>query len=249
MDDEATLRITRYRPEQSPLPFDEDFRVPFRRDMMVLDALNHVKDRVDGSLTFRWSCRMGICGSCGATVNGEPILTCETFLHEVVGRGGVVTVEPLHHFPVIKDLVVDIDGFMEHLQAVQPWLVRRDPRPVGEGEYLQFPVEMEDYHQQSLCINCMVCYAACPVFGLEPDFIGPAALALAYRYNMDSRDQGGTERLRRLEAADGVWECSFVGECSVACPKDVDPAGAIQRLKAPAAMDTLTRMLRPPFLR
>ncbi|MFQ6013070.1 MAG: succinate dehydrogenase iron-sulfur subunit [Thermoplasmata archaeon] len=246
MADEVVLRVTRYRPEQSLLPFQEDFTVPFRRDMMVLDALSYVKDHMDGSLAFRWSCRMGICGSCGASVEGTPRLTCSTFLHEL--RRPIVRVGPLSHFPIIKDLVVDMDSFMEKLRLVMPWIVRDDPKPLEQGEYLQLPEQVDLYRQQSLCINCMICYAGCPVYGLDPEFIGPAALALAYRYNMDTRDHGSEERLARVVGRSGVWDCTFVGECSVVCPKDVDPAGAIQRLKAPGAIQ-VAKSLLPPMLR
>jgi fumarate reductase iron-sulfur subunit len=246
MADEIVLRVTRYRPDQSPLPFHEDFTVPFQKDMMVLDALNYVKDHMDGSLAFRWSCRMGICGSCGATVEGTPRLTCETFLHEI--RKPIIRVGPMSHFPVIKDLVVDMDDFMEKLRRVMPWIVRGDQKPLEEGEHRQLPAQVELYRQQSLCINCMICYAGCPVYGLEPEFIGPAALALAYRYNQDTRDHGSKERLGQLIGQSGLWECTYIGECSVVCPKNVDPAGAIQRLKAPGAIQAMNVLL-PPMLR
>ncbi|MEE8198966.1 MAG: succinate dehydrogenase iron-sulfur subunit [Thermoplasmata archaeon] len=246
MPDEVVLRLTRYRPEQSPLPFHEDFTVPFQKDMMVLDALNYIKDHMDGSLAFRWSCRMGICGSCGATVDGTPRLTCETYLHEV--RKPIIRVGPLAHFPVIKDLVIDMDDFMEKLRRVMPWIVRGGQKSLEEGEYRQLPAQVELYRQQSLCINCMICYSGCPVYGMEPEFIGPAALALAYRYNLDTRDHGSRERLAGVIGKDGLWECTYIGECSVVCPKNVDPAGAIQRLKAPGAIQALNVLL-PPMLR
>lgn len=236
------LRVKRYRPDRSGQPFYQDFTVPYQKDDMVLDLLNRIKDSVDGSLAFRWSCRMGICGSCGAMVNGKPCLTCETFVRSL--RRRVVRVEPLAHFPVIKDLVVDIDDFMEKLPEVKPWLIRKESKMLQEGEYLQRPEEVEAYRQHSLCINCMICYSACPVYGLDREFLGPAALALAHRYNEDSRDQGSEERVREVVGKAGVWDCTFVGECSVACPKDVEPALAIQRMKARGAMQVL-RALAP----
>ncbi|MDX1534071.1 MAG: succinate dehydrogenase iron-sulfur subunit [Thermoplasmata archaeon] len=246
MANDVVLRLTRYRPEQSPLPFHQDFTVPYRDDMMVLDALSYIKDELDGSVAFRWSCRMGICGSCAATVEGNPVLTCETFLHEV--KRPIIRVEPLAHFPIIKDLVIDMDGFMEKLQQVKPWIIRGSQKPLAEGEYHQLPEQVEQYRQQSLCINCMICYAGCPVYGLEPEFVGPAALALAYRYNADTRDHGSRERLAGVIGKGGLWECTYVGECSVVCPKNVDPAGAIQRLKAPGAIQA-ANLLLPPMLR
>jgi fumarate reductase iron-sulfur subunit len=234
-EDVITLRVERYRPDDAG-PFYQEYRVPYRSDTVVLDALNYVKDHVDGTLTYRWSCRMGICGSCGATVNGVPRLTCETFLKDFKG---VVTVGPLEHFPVVKDLVVDISDFLGKLRSVQPWIVRGDINDTSKGEYPQAPWELELYRQQSLCINCMICYSACPVYGHDPRFLGPAAAALAYRYIMDSRDHGRGERLRATMAHDGIYECTFVGECSHVCPKDVDPAAAIQRLKAQGALSLL----------
>jgi succinate dehydrogenase iron-sulfur subunit len=209
----------------------------------VLDGLNYVKDRLDGTLSYRWSCRMGICGSCGMTVNGEPKLTCATFLSDYAP--GPVRVEPLRNFPVIRDLVVEIGDFMRKLSRVKPWIIRKDDKPLSDGEYLQTPQEMDEYSQFSMCINCMLCYAACPIYGLDQEFIGPAAIALAQRYNLDSRDEGASERNEVLSEHDGIWGCTFVGECTKVCPKDVDPAGAIQRYKLTAALDSLRAFLVP----
>jgi len=177
------------------------------------------------------------------TVNGEPKLTCETFLSEY--GDGPVRVEPLRNFPVIRDLVVEIGDFMRKLVAVKPWIIRDQEKPVSEGEYLQTPDELEEYRQFSMCINCMLCYSACPIYGLEPGFIGPAAIALAQRYNLDSRDEGSDERLDVLSEHDGIWGCTFVGECTEVCPKHVDPAGAIQRYKLTAALSELKSFVMP----
>ena len=116
---------------------------------------------------------------------------------------------------------------------------------VDDGEYLQTPEELDAYKQFSMCINCMLCYAACPVYGLDPDFVGPAAIALAERYDLDSRDQGARERLDVLIEHEGVWGCTFVGECTRVCPKHVDPAGAIQRYKLKAAQESVKLFLLP----
>jgi succinate dehydrogenase iron-sulfur subunit len=243
MPDRITLRVARYRPEQEEAPTFDDYDVPLRKDWAVLDGLNYIKDELDGTLSYRWSCRMGICGSCGATVNGEPKLTCATFL--TAYAPGPVRVEPLANFPVIRDLVVEITDFLAKLGRVRPWLIRDEERPVEEGEYLQTPAELEEYKQFSMCINCMLCYSACPVYGLDPGFVGPAAIALAQRYNLDPRDDGGHVRLTVLSQPDGVWSCTYVGECSRACPKGVDPAGAIQRYKLTAAMAAVKSVLMP----
>src|SRR5215469_15786527 len=243
MADTITLQVARYRPETEREPTFQEYQTPCRKEWVVLDALNWIKDNLDGTLSFRWSCRMGICGSCGMTVNGEPKLTCATFLTDYAP--GPIRVEPLRNFPVVRDLVVEMSDFMRKLTEVKPWLIRAEEKPLSEGEYRQTPEELDEYKQYSMCINCTLCYAACPVYGLDPHFIGPAALALAQRYNHDSRDQGRKQRLDVLSDHAGIWGCTFVGECTKACPKHVDPAGAIQRYKLKAALEWFKAFLLP----
>ena len=243
MADRIKLQVARYRPgQESEATFDE-YEVPCPKEWVVLDGLNHVKDRIDGTLAYRWSCRMGVCGSCGMMVNGEPKLTCATFLADYAP--GPVRVEPLSNFPVIRDLIVDIGDFMRKLSTVKPWIIREEEKPLSAGEYRQTPQELDDYKQYSMCINCMLCYSACPVYGLDPHFIGPAAIALAQRYNLDSRDEGAAERMAALSEHDGLWGCTFVGECTKVCPKHVDPAGAIQRYKLTAAVEPVKAFVMP----
>ena len=244
--DSIRLEVTRYQPEGDSEPRLQEYDVPLRKEWTVLDGLNHVKDEVDTTLSFRWSCRMGICGSCGMNVDGEPKLTCATFLSDYAP--GPVRVEPLSNFPIIRDLVVDIDDFMQKLPKVKPWIIRDDDVTEIDGEYLQTPEELDAYKQFSMCINCMLCYAACPVYGLDPEFMGPAAIALAERYDLDSRDHGARERLDVLIEHEGVWGCTFVGECTTVCPKHVDPAGAIQRYKLKAAKENVKAFVLPRFL-
>ena len=241
MSASVALEVARYRPEREAEPTFETYEVPLRRDWVVLDALNYVKDSLDGTLSFRWSCRMGVCGSCGMMVNGEPKLTCAAFLTDHLP--GPIRVEPLRFFPVVRDLVVDISDFMSKLKKVKPWIVRRQERALAEGEYRQTPDQLDAYKQFSMCINCLLCYSACPIVGLEPSFIGPAAIALARRYDRDNRDEGAGERLDILSGHDGIWQCTFVGECSRACPKSVDPAGAIQQYKLTGALHWLRTVL------
>jgi fumarate reductase iron-sulfur subunit len=237
----VTLDVFRYRPEEETEPTFETFRVPYRDEWMVLDALNHIKDELDGTLSYRWACRMGVCGSCGMLVNGEPVLTCATYLESLLP--GPIRVEPLRGFPVIRDLVGDLTDFVKKLTAVKPWIVREEEKTTESGEYLQTPAQLAEYKQYSMCINCMLCYSACPIYELEPHFIGPAAIALAQRYNLDSRDEGNRERMEVLSSDEGIWSCTFVGECSAVCPKDVDPAGAIQRYKVEATLDWFRSVL------
>ena len=243
MPETITLQVTRYRPEKESEPTYQEYEVPCHKEWVVLDGLNYIKDQLDGTLSYRWSCRMGICGSCGMTVNGQPKLTCATFLTDYAP--GPIKVGPLPNFPVVRDLVVGIDDFMRKLVEVKPWLVRKEERSLADGEFRQTPEQLEEYKQFSMCINCLLCYAACPVYGLDPHFVGPAAIALAQRYNLDSRDQGAGERMDLLSDHEGIWGCTFVGECTRVCPKHVDPAGAIQRYKLTAALDWLKGVFLP----
>jgi len=246
MPDETTrLDVFRYHPDDDDEPSFQTYEVPFNDDWVVLDALNWIKDNVDGTLTYRWSCRMGVCGSCGMMINGTARLSCAAFLREFHPKP--IRIEPLSYFPVERDLVVAMDGFMEKLESVKPWLIRREgeERPLEQGEYLQTPAELANYKQYSMCINCMLCYAACPVTGLDPEFVGPAAIALGMRYNRDSRDQGRDERQEVIASHDAIWKCTFVGECSEVCPKNVDPAAAIQQAKVESTIDWYKSVLMP----
>lgn len=240
---DLTLQVTRYRPELEGEPTTQCYHVPSRKAWTVLDGLDYIKDQIDGTLSYRSSCRMGICGSCGMTVNGEPKLGCTTFLSDYAPKP--ILVGPLNNFPLIRDLVVDIDDVMRNLVKVKPWVIRENSQPLEAGEYLQAPVELDAYQQYSMCINCMLCYSVCPSYALDPVFLGPATIAIAQRYNLDSRDEGGPERFDSLSAPEGVWGCTSVGECTSVCPKGVDPAGAIQRYKLTAATESLKTLLWP----
>jgi fumarate reductase iron-sulfur subunit len=237
-----SLEVFRYHPETDEQPRYQTYQVPFREDWVVLDALNYIKDEVDGTLTYRWSCRMGVCGSCGMMVNGDPKLTCAAFLKDY---SGPIRVEPLTNFPVIRDLVINFDDFMHKLKEVKAWMIPKEEKPLAQGEYLQTPEELAQFKQYSMCINCMLCYAACPVYGLEPKFLGPAAIALAQRYNLDSRDGAKDERAEVVSSSEGIWECTFIGECTRVCPKHVDPAGAIQQAKVINTQDWWLAFLMP----
>ena len=238
MADKQTIEIEvlRYNPEKDSEPHFQSYQVPFSHDTSVLQGLQYIKDYLDGSLTFRWSCRMAICGSCGKMVNGVPQLSCHTFLRDYYP--GKVRIEPLNHFPVVRDLVIDqSDFFDKKLPSVKPYIVPKDAKPVSAGAHVQTPAQFQKYYQYSQCINCLLCYAACPQYGLKPDFTGPAALALLHRYNADSRDRGWEERAEILNSEEGVWGCTLVGYCSEVCPKQVDPARAINQNKVNSTMD------------
>ncbi|MDZ7789316.1 MAG: succinate dehydrogenase/fumarate reductase iron-sulfur subunit [Xanthomonadales bacterium] len=227
------VRVKRYRPEQDKEPWMQDFEVPYSADTSVLDAVQYIKENLDPSLSFRWSCRMAICGSCGYMINGVPKLACETFLREYE----TLEIGPLANFPIERDLVSNISGFIDKLETIKPYIIREAEKPVSEGEYNQTPAQLAKYRQFSQCINCGLCYAACPQFGRNPEFLGPAALALAHRYNKDSRDEGTSTRMPFLNSDEGVWSCTFVGYCSEVCPKHVDPAAAINQGKLASTID------------
>ena len=186
--------MLRYNPEKDAEPHFQSFQVPFTDDTSVLQGLQYIKDHLDGSLTFRWSCRMAICGSCGKMVNGKPELpatrSCATTTRESASSRSTTSIVP----------VIDQSDFLKKLESVKPYIVPREEKDVKDGEYLQTPSQLHEYYQYSQCINCLLCYAACPQYGLKPEFTGPAALALLHRYNADSRDRGWEERAGLLNA-------------------------------------------------
>jgi fumarate reductase iron-sulfur subunit len=246
MSDQGTtieIEVMRYRPEQEQAPVWQSFQVPFTEDMSVLQGLQYIKDYLDGSLSFRWSCRMAICGSCGMMINGVPKLSCKTFLREYFP--GKLRIEALKHLPIERDLVVDAGDFIRKLENIKPYIIPAEPRTLEQGEYLQTPQQRDKYEQFSSCINCMLCYAACPQYGLNPEFTGPGILALLHRYNADSRDGARAERMQIVNAEEGVWGCTLVGYCSEVCPKQVDPAKAVNQNKINSTMDYFLRFLFP----
>lgn len=238
-----SIECLRYDPARDEAPRFQSYDVPFTDDMSVLQGLQHIKDYIDGSLTFRWSCRMAICGSCGMMINGKPMLSCETFLRDFFPQG--IRIEPLTHFPIQRDLAIDQSDFLKKLESVQPYLIPKEVKRVADGTYKQTPAQMDEYYQYSQCINCLLCYAACPQYGLNPEFTGPAALALLHRYNADSRDGGTAQRMQVVNAENGVWGCTLVSYCSEVCPKGVDPARAINQNKINSTKDYFLRFLSP----
>ncbi|MCH8537484.1 MAG: succinate dehydrogenase/fumarate reductase iron-sulfur subunit [Alkalimonas sp.] len=238
-----SMTVQRYRPEQDDAPVWQSYQVPYDDSTSVLDALHWIKEQQDSSLAYRWSCRMAICGSCGVMVDGTPKLGCKTFLRDYP-KG--LKVAALANFPIEKDLIVDMNQFLHHLTALKPYLIGQ-PSSASEPNR-QSPEQVKRYQQFANCINCGLCYSACPQFGLNPEFLGPAAIALAHRYNLDSRDQGKAERQPALNSKNGVWSCTFVGFCSTVCPKGVDPAAAINQGKIVSTMDGVIQWFSPKQL-
>jgi succinate dehydrogenase / fumarate reductase iron-sulfur subunit len=230
MEGKVVFTVFRHDPSAGGKPRYVSYEVPYRRGMTVLDGLLYIKERIDHTLAIRYSCRMGICGSCGMKVNGLPRLACFTQVSEL---GRTIKVEPLPNHPLVRDLVTDFSTFFAKHKSVKPWLIRRDVEEQENptGQYLQSDAELERYIQFSYCISCGLCYSACPVVTALPDFPGPQALAWLYRFYADTRDQGEKERLEIVNKARGIWRCHFAGSCSQVCPKGVDPALAIQLLR------------------
>ena len=244
-DKMITLEVIRYNPESDSEPAFGQFEIPYNDSWSVLDALAYIKDEIDSSLAYRWSCRMAVCGSCGMVINGEPKLGCETFLRNYYP--GSLKIEPLANFPIERDLIVDTEDFMRKLESVKPYIIdaadNQTTLPTHANK--QTPAQLIRYKQYSACINCMLCYSACPQFGLNPLFTGPAALTLGHRYNRDSRDHGKDQRTTVMQDKNGVWTCTFIGYCSEVCPKSVDPAAAIQQEKAAGTQDWALSLLLP----
>ena len=234
------IKIQRFRPdERQRLQFNE-YEVDTKPGMTVNDALFAIKEKLDGSISWRVSCRMGICGSCGMKINGRWMLACQTQLADL-GTNRII-LEPMPNYPIIKDLVSDLtELYMKH-RKVKPFIIRTDREEFEKPtrEYVQTSEQMESYLQFAYCIMCGLCNSACPVIPTDQKFIGPQALAQAFRYNADSRDEDASSRLEVVDEPHGCWRCHFAGACSAVCPRGVDPALAIQLLRR----DSLRHMIR-----
>ena len=215
------FRISRFDPEQNK-HYASTFKVPIRKGTTVLDALLYIKDNLDDSLTFRHSCRMGICGSCGVNVNGQPMLACYT---QVLDLGvDSLFVEPLSNFQVIKDLVVDIEPFFDSYKRIKTFLIKPEQELKKTDEFTQSPEDLKKYWDMTLCIKCSICNSACPAV-IDTKFLGPSSLTATYRFISDSRDRGLEERLKPM--ADNVWLCTQCNSCTMFCPKKLPCANAI----------------------
>jgi succinate dehydrogenase / fumarate reductase iron-sulfur subunit len=225
------LKVARQNPTIKSARSYQEFTIPYEAGMTVLSALLYAKEIFDHSLGIRYSCRMAACGSCGMKINSLPRLACYTQVTEL--PTSTITVDPLDHYPLVRDLVTDFDGFFDKHKAVAPFLIRKDPaeQETVLSEFGQTNEELDRFLQFSYCIKCGLCNAACPTMANDPAFIGPQALGQAYRYVADSRDEGSGVRLSAIDNAHGIWRCHFAGSCSFVCPKGVDPALAIQKLR------------------
>ena len=226
------LKVFRFNPRATgEEPRMSVFRVPYRKGMTVLEALLWAKENVDPGLAFRYSCRMGICGSCGMTVNGKPMLGCETQIAEF--GTDVIEVGPLPNYEILRDVATDFRDFFNHHRTIRPYVIREDDEAdrLPDKELLQSEEERLAYYQFTMCIMCGLCDAACPIVSMDKLFLGPQALSQAYRFAIDSRDTGWRERADIVDSPHGCWRCELAGSCSVVCPKGVDPELGIQLLK------------------
>lgn len=223
------FRIYRFDPEARENPRVDVFELDMSEcGPMVLDALIKIKNEVDPTLTFRRSCREGICGSCAMNIDGRNTLACTKSCQDL---GREVRIYPLPHLPVIKDLVPDLTQFYAQYASIRPWLQTRSPAP-PDRERLQSKEDQEKVDRPSACILCACCSTACPSYWWNSDrYLGPAALLAAYRWIVDSRDEATGERLDALEDPFRLYRCHTIMNCTEACPKDLNPARAIAEIK------------------
>jgi succinate dehydrogenase iron-sulfur subunit len=222
------LKIWRYDPVKGERALRE-YEVDAPDWATLLDVLDIVKDRHDGTLAYRKSCRMMICGSCGMRMDGAAVLACKTRMADIAESGHVPVISAMGNMPIVKDLVVDMQPFWGKIRAVEPWLQPGYSDP-GEKEYVVSQERVETIHKESLCIMCGCCVSECNSMEADPDFLGPAALAKGMRFVGDARDQATVERLQSYSGDHGIWDCTRCYFCQERCPKGVDPRDAIAKL-------------------
>ncbi len=228
-NNKKTFKIYRWSPDDDDNPRTDTITIDTDQcGPMVLDAINYIKNSVDTTLSYRRSCREGICGSCAMNINGTNTLACITSIEELDSEN--ISIYPLPHMPVVKDLVPDLNHTYEQLASIQPWLQSDTPNP--KRERLQSPEEQELIDEASKCILCFCCSTACPSYWWNSDqFLGPAILLQAYRWLMDSRDDAKAKRLENLEDPFRLYRCHTIMNCTNTCPKGLNPAKAIAEIK------------------
>ncbi|HLF72243.1 MAG TPA: succinate dehydrogenase iron-sulfur subunit [Dehalococcoidia bacterium] len=236
---EVKLKVKRFDPESTDAEASfQDYSVELPESASVLDSLIEVREYQDGSLALRCSCRSAICGSCAMHINGTARLACKTSVKSIQDEAEEITVEPAHNMPVIKDLVVDMAPFWSKLRAVKPWLQNHGPEP--EREYIVPNESMAALGEVMNCIMCGACVADCTVMEVDKSFLGPAALAKAWRFVGDPRDDADLSRLREYSEPSGVWDCTRCNMCVQVCPKDVKPMDQILKLREEATHAGIT---------
>ncbi len=227
---QLTVKVRRYNPEwEEPASYWAEYMVETDQFTTVLDTLINIREDMDGSLALRCSCRSAICGSCSMRVNGHAKLACKTRVSEISPNGEILFVEPMGVMNVVKDLIVDMTPFWDKLRAVEPWLQPVGPEP--QEEYIAPNEDMLHLAGVMDCIMCGACVSDCTVLEMDQNFLGPAALAKAYRFVADPRDSEDKARLAALSEYSGIWDCTRCMECVQVCPKGVDPMGRIMALR------------------
>jgi succinate dehydrogenase iron-sulfur subunit len=234
------FRVLRFDPDKDEKPYFQKFELPDIKGMTILEGLYYIMENLDPTLAFRSSCRAAICGSCAMHINGEYRLACETQIdafkpHEIVIR-------PLAHMKLIRDLVVDMNPFFDNYDLIKPYLIPKEAPP--EKEYVQSVEDRRKIDVHVDCILCGACYGSCPVAATDPNYLGPAALLKVLRFVEDSRDGATAERLAYVATDEGVFRCHTIFNCQQVCPKDLDPTGAIAKLKRKAIWYKLTGRLK-----
>jgi succinate dehydrogenase / fumarate reductase iron-sulfur subunit len=239
---EVALKIWRYDSRTGERALKQ-YEVEAPEWACLLDVLDLVKDKVDGTLAYRKSCRMMICGSCGMRMDGAAILACKERMKPIVDAGHVPVISAMGNLPVIKDLVVDMDPFWQKIRAMKPWLQPGYKEPDEEKEFRVSQERMNVIHKEALCINCGCCVSECNSMESDPEFLGPAALAKGMRFVGDARDQATVERLEAYNSEHGIWDCTRCYFCQERCPKGVDPRDAIAKLGAESIKEGIDRDL------
>jgi succinate dehydrogenase / fumarate reductase iron-sulfur subunit len=233
------LRIRRFHKERAPVQWIEPFQVEVRKGMNLLEALLRIQDEQDGTLSFRYSCRGAVCGSCAMRVNGKDVLACRTHVEDLLGKTALI--EPLPLSPVIRDLIVDLSIFFDHYRRVEPCL---QGKPISSQlEYLMEEEKRKEIDAYVNCILCGICFGTCPAFEKDSEFLGPAMLAKAYRFLADPRERRNKEILKGVNTQQGVWGCKTVFNCVKVCPKQVPPTHAIVKMRGKILRYRLSRML------
>ncbi|MFC2158980.1 succinate dehydrogenase/fumarate reductase iron-sulfur subunit [Acidobacteriota bacterium] len=221
------FKIYRYDPKEDKAPYYKEYELNVKPTDKLLDCLNRIRWEQDASLSFRMSCGHGVCGSDGMKINGTCGLSCQRLIRDY--EGDVFTIEPLPNFNVVKDLVVDLEGFFEKYRRVAPYLKTKENPP--EKERLQSPKERHAFDEAIRCILCASCTASCPITEENQDYLGPAALLRAFRYLFDSRDDADDERKQALDNQDGAWGCKVHRKCTEVCPKEIPVTQSITYIK------------------
>jgi succinate dehydrogenase / fumarate reductase iron-sulfur subunit len=237
----VALKIWRFDPDSGEREL-RDYELDAPDWACLLDVLDLIKDKLDGTLAYRKSCRMMICGSCGMRMDGRAVLACKERMKPIVERGHVPVISPMGNLPVVKDLVVDMDPFWGKIRAMKPWL---EPGydEVLEKERVISQQQMNAIHKEALCIMCGCCVSECNSMEADPEFLGPAALAKGFRFVGDPRDAAEVERLEDYNSEHGIWDCTRCYFCNERCPKGVDPRDAIAKLGAESIKQGIDRDL------